>query len=152
VSAARASTSAPVPDTKAAVNRALGFIEGDVRAQGRKTVRGEGEPLIFHRGPETGNVLTPANGRVFPRSSRLRLEMEAAAGDPVWSGVLLDRNGTATVVPIRVGERTDASSGQRWLTADITLAPLGAADYVVELTAAAGGQQKKTQVAIRVTQ
>ena len=152
VNAARMSNSAPVPDAKAAVNRALGFIESDVRAQGRKTVRGEGEPLLFHRGPETGNVLTPASGRVFPRSSRLRLEMEAAAGDPVWSGVLLDRNGTATVVPVRVGERTDASSGQRWLTADITLAPLGAADYVVELTAASGAQQKKTLVAIRVTQ
>ena len=152
VNAARLSTSAPVPDAKAAVNRALGFIESDVRAQGRKTVRGEGEPLIFHRGPETGNVMTPASGRVFPRSSRLRLEMEAAAGDPVWSGVVLDRNGTATVVPVRVGERTDASSGQRWLTADITLAPLGAADYVVELTAASAGQQKKTLVAIRVTQ
>jgi VWFA-related protein len=152
VTAARASDSAPVPDTKAALNRALGHIESDVRAQGRKTARGEGEPAIFHRGPATGNVLTPANGRVFPRSSRLRLEMEAAAGDPVWSGVLLDRNGTKTIVPVNVGERTDATSGQRWLTADITLAPLGAGDFVVELTATSGSQQKKTLVAIRVTQ
>ena len=152
VTAARASDSAPAPDTKAALNRALGHIESDVRAQGRKAARGEGEPVIFHRGPATGNVLTPANGRVFPRSSRLRLEMEAAAGDPVWSGVLLDRNGTKTIVPVNVGERTDAASGQRWLTADITLAPLGAGDFVVELTATSGSQQKKTLVAIRVTQ
>jgi VWFA-related protein len=152
VNAARASASAPVPDTKAALTRALGVIEVDARAQGRKTARGEGEPMIFHRGPATGNVVQPAGGRVFPRSSRVRMEMEAAAADPVWSGVLLDRNGNKTVVPVIVGERTDAASGQRWLTADITLAPLGAGDYVVELTSTSAGQSKKTLVAIRVTQ
>ena len=152
VQAARASTSVPVPETKAALTRALGHIESDARAQGRKTARGEGEPVLFHRGPATGNVLTPANGRVFPRSSRVRMEMEAAAGDPLWSGVLLDRNGNKTIVPVTVSERTDTASGQRWLTADVTLAPLGAGDYVVELTSTAGTQQKKTLVAIRVTQ
>jgi hypothetical protein len=50
------------------------------------------------------------------------------------------------------GERTDAATGQRWLTADVTLAPLGPGDYVIELTTAAGSQQSKTLVAIRVTQ
>jgi VWFA-related protein len=149
VNAARASASAPVPENKAALTRALGYIESDTRAQGRKTTRGDGEPMIFHRGPATGNVLQPANGRVFPRSSRVRMEMEAAAGDPVWSGVVLDRNGTRTVVPVNVAERTD-TGGQRWLTADITLAPLAAGDYVVELTTTTGTQQKKTLVAIRV--
>lgn len=151
VNAARASASAPVPDTRAAVTRALGHIESDTRAQGRATSRGEGEPLIFHRGPSTGNQVRPAAGRVFPRSERIRMEMEAAAGDPVWTGVILDRNGNKTIVPVAVGERTD-TAGQRWFTADITLAPLGPADYVVELTAASGAQQKKTLVAIRVTQ
>jgi hypothetical protein len=38
------------------------------------------------------------------------------------------------------------------LTADVTLAPLGAGDYVVELTSAAGTEQKRTLVPIRVTQ
>lgn len=152
VDAARASASAPIPDTKATVTRALGHIERDARAQGRATSRGEGEPLIFHRGPSTGNQLRPASGRVFPRSERIRMEMEAAAGDPVWTGVILDRNGNRTIVPVVAGERTDTATGQRWLTADITLAPLGAADYVVELTATSGAQQKKTLVAIRVTQ
>jgi hypothetical protein len=66
--------------------------------------------------------------------------------------VLLDRNGAATIVPVTTGERTEAATGQRWLTADITLAPLGPADYVVELTSTTAGQQKKTLIAIRVTQ
>ena len=152
VNAARASTSAPIPDSKSAVSRALGYIESDARAQGRKIARGEGEPLLFHRGPATGNVLQPAAGRVFPRSSRVRMEMEVAAGAPGWAGVILDRQGSKTIVPVTAGERTDAATGQRWLTADITLAPLGAGDYVVELTTATGSEQKKTLVAIRVTQ
>jgi len=89
---------------------------------------------------------------VFPRSERIRLELEAPAGGPVWSGAVLDRNGNKTAVPVATAERTDAAGGQRWLTADITLAPLAAGDYVVELTVTQGSEQKKTLVAIRVTQ
>lgn len=152
VARARASASGPAPDTKAAMTRALGTIESDARAQGRKTTRGAGEPMIFHRGPATGNQVQPASGRVFPRSERIRMEMEADATTPVWTGVLLDRNGTRTAVPVTTGERADASTGQRWLTADITLAPLGPGDYVVELATTAGSEQKKTLVALRVTQ
>lgn len=151
VAKARAAADAPVPEAKLALTRALGTIESDARAQGR-TVRGQGEPLIFHRGPQTGNQILQSPGRVFPRSERIRLDLEAPAGTPVWTGVLLDRAGNKTVVPVVTGERTDAATGQRWLTADITLAPLGAADYVVELTVTQGAEQKKTLVAIRVTQ
>jgi hypothetical protein len=152
VAKARAAAAAPEPEAKTALNRALGTIESDARAQGRPVVRGAGEPAIFHRGPSTGNQLQPASGRTFPRSERIRLEFEAAAGTPVWTGVLLDRNGNKTAVPINTAERTDAGTGQRWLTADITLAPLGPGDYVVELSVTQGAEQKRTLVAIRVTQ
>jgi len=152
VNSARMSASAPVPESKAALNRALGYIESDARAQGRKTVRGAGEPMVFHRGPSTGNQVQPASGRAFPRSERIRLEMEADAAGPLWTGALLDRNGTKTVVPVVASERTDAATGQRWLVADITLAPLGPGDYVVELSTVKGAETQKTLVAIRVTQ
>src|SRR6185369_6850297 len=109
VARARAAAAAPAPDAKIALNKALGTIESDARAQGRKTVRGEGEPLIFHRGPSTGNQLQPAGGRVFPRSDRIRLELEAAPGTPVWTGVLLDRNGNKTAVPVAASDRTDTA-------------------------------------------
>ena len=151
VDRARASASAPVPENKAAITRALGYVESDARAQGRKTVRGEGEPMVFHRGPATGNQLQVAAGRVFPRSARIRMEMEADAAAPVWTAMLLDRNGTKTIVPVTVGERTDTASGQRWLTADVTLAPLGPGDYVVELSTTKGSTTHKTLVAFRVT-
>ena len=48
-------------------------------------------------------------------------------------------------------ERVDEQTGQRWLTADITLAALGAGDYVVELTTGDAAAQKKVLTAIRVT-
>jgi VWFA-related protein len=152
--AAKARTAAEtvIPEAKAAVTRALGTIESDARAAGRKTTRVAGDPVVLHRGPSTGNQVQPADGRIFPRSERLRLELEAAPGVPVWTGVLLDRNGTKTAVPVVAGERTDPATGQRWLTADITLAPLGPGDYVVELTVTSGSQQSKTLTAIRVTQ
>jgi VWFA-related protein len=152
VTKARAAADAPVPEAKAALTRALGTIESDARAAGRTTTRGLGEPMVFHRGPSTGNQVQPAAGRVFPRSERIRLEIEAAAGAPAWTGALLDRNGTKTAVPIVTGERTDAATGQRWLTADLTLAPLGPGDYVVELSTVKGTETQKALVAIRVTQ
>ena len=95
--------------------------------------------------------MQPAAGRIFPRSERLRIEIEAANDAPGWTGALLDRNGAKTVVPVVAGERTDAATGQRWLTADITLAPLGPGDYVIELSSVKGRETQKSLVAIRVT-
>jgi VWFA-related protein len=152
VARARTAADVVIPEAKAAVNRALGTIESDVRAAGRLTARAAGDPVVLHRGPSTGNQVQPAAGRVFPRSERIRIEIEAAAGTPVWTGALLDRTGTRTVVPVVTGERTDAATGQRWLTADVTLAPLGPGDYVVELSIAKGSETQKSLVAIRVTQ
>ena len=82
----------------------------------------------------------------------MHLELEAPADSPPWTGAVLDRNGTKTAVPVTVGARTDTGSGQRWLTADVTLAPLGAGDYVIELTSTQGADLRRTLVAIRVTQ
>jgi VWFA-related protein len=152
VNAARAGADLTVPEEKAAITHALGAIEADARAQGRAIARRAGEPALFRRGPSTGNQMQPTTARIFPRSDRLHLELEATAGTPPWRGSLLDRTDTKTAIPVAVGERTDAASGQRWLTADVTLAALGAGEYVIELTSIAGSDQKRTLVAIRVTQ
>jgi VWFA-related protein len=152
IEAARAATEVVVPEARKALTRALGTIETDVRAQSRQTARVPGDPVVLHRGPSTGNQVQPALGRVFPRSERLRVELEADAGTPVWTGVVLDRNGTKTAVPVVTGERTDAATGQRWLTAEVTLAPLAASDYAIELTVVKGTETLTKLVAIRVTQ
>jgi hypothetical protein len=64
---------------------------------------------------------------------------------------LLDKSGEPLSVPVTAGERTDAQTGQRWLTADVTLAALGAGDYIIEFTTGDAAAQKKVMTAIRVT-
>jgi VWFA-related protein len=108
------------------------------------------QPLLFRRGPATGNRLQPAADRTFSRTERLRLELPVGADAVAGAGRLLDRNGQPRQVPIQLGERTDAD-GQRWLTADAVLSPLAAADYVVELGYTVGGSAQTILTAVRVT-
>jgi VWFA-related protein len=152
VNAAAKAADTVAPEETAAISRALSAIESEAPAQGRAIARGPGEPAIFHRGPSTGNQMQPATAPIFPRSDRVHLELEATPDSPSWVGALLDRTGKRTLVPVTVGERTDIGSGQRWLIADVTLAPLGAGDYVIELRSRAGAEQRRTLVALRVTQ
>lgn len=109
------------------------------------------EPLMFRRGLSTANRLQPAASVQFARSDRLRLEVPIAAEDKPGAGRVLDKNGQPSPVPVAISERTDPASNQRWLVADVTLAPLGAGDYVVELSASSGAADKKVMTAIRVT-
>ena len=66
------------------------------------------------------------------------------------SGRLLDRAGQPLQVPVTVGERADADTNQRWLTADVSLAPLAPSDYLVELVLQ-GASEQRTLVPVRVT-
>jgi VWFA-related protein len=109
------------------------------------------QPLAFRRGPSTGNRLRPVADFRFSRTERLRLEIPVGAQAKAGPGRMLDRNGQPLQVPVTVTERTDAASGQRWVTADITLAALAAGDYAVEVTAVDGSSELKVLTGIRVT-
>jgi VWFA-related protein len=89
--------------------------------------------VLYRRGPATGNQWQPAGDPRFSRTDRARLELPLSLGGV--TGRVLDRNGAALSPPVVIGERTDAASGERWTTADVTLAPLGPGDYVIELQA-----------------
>ena len=109
-----------------------------------------GEPVIFRRGPSTGNVPQRSTAREFSRTERLHIEMLPGQATG-WTGALLDRTGKTLPIPVTTGERTEAATGQRWLIADVTLAPLGAGDYAIELTVQRAGEPAKILKAIRVT-
>lgn len=147
VLAARAEVSKPDAAAHDAIASAIGRIDWSARSG--RGVRGTGEPALFHRGPSTGNQLQAAGARIFPRSERVHLEMEADQAEPVWTAVLLDRTGKTLPVPVATGERKDLATAQRILTADLALAPLGAGDYVIRLTRAG---DRTSLLAIRVTQ
>ena len=110
-----------------------------------------GQPMLFRRGPTTGNRLVPAGSFQFSRTERLHLEFPAGAGAKPGTARLLDKSGEPLSIPVTTGERTDAQTGQRWLTADVTLAALAAGDYAVEFTTGDRAAQKKVMTAIRVT-
>ena len=113
--------------------------------------KGLGTPLLFRRGVSTGNRQQPAADFRFSRTERLRLEI---AIGPEWkpgSGRLLDRTGQPLKIPVAVGERTDATTAQRWLTGDVVFAPLAAGDYAIELGATGPSGEQRVVTGIRVT-
>ncbi len=109
------------------------------------------QPLLFRRGPSTGNRLQPAADFQFSRTERARVELPLRSDAKPGQGRLLDRNGKELPVTVAIGERTDTATGERWLTADVTLAALGAGDYLVEVSALDAGVERKILTAIRVT-
>ena len=115
-----------------------------------ETQRAASQALLFRRGPSTGNRVVPAADFRFSRTERLRLELPIPAGATTGTGRFLDRNAQPLQVPVQIADRTDPA-GQRWLTADATLAPLGAGDYVVEISYTAQGTEQRILTAVRVT-
>lgn len=110
---------------------------------------GTRQPLLFRRGPTTGNKLLPAATFLFSRTERVRVELPVDAGTIPGAGRLLEKSGQPSAVPVTVGQKTD-EAGRLWITADVTLAPLGAGDYAIEITSKAAATEQKTIAAIRV--
>jgi VWFA-related protein len=111
---------------------------------------GSAQPLLYRRGPSTGNRQQPAADFRFSRTERLRLELPIAVDVTLGSGRFLDRNAQPLQIPVQIAERQDPD-GQRWLTADAVLSALGAGDYLIEVSYTAGGAEQQVLTAIRVT-
>ena len=102
--------------------------------------------VFIHRGPLTGNKEMPAADLRFRRSDRLRVEGPSAAD--AAGARLLDRTGKPLAVPVVAATRTDAD-GTRWATAELALAPLGAGDYVIEMSAGATERSSRSASYLR---
>lgn len=102
------------------------------------------DAALFRRGLTTGNRDVPTADRRFRRSDWLRMEIPASLSDPVTARVL-DRNGNPLSIPVTAALRDDPD-GSRWQTAEVSLAPLAAADYLMEVT----GGASRTVIAFRV--
>jgi VWFA-related protein len=109
------------------------------------------EPLVYRRGPSTGNKVVPAAAFRFTRSERIRLDLPVGSQAKPGGARLLDKAGQPTAIPVAVTERTDQATGQRWIAADLTLAPLAPGDYAIELTTTAGSETRHVLTAFRVS-
>ena len=87
----------------------------------------------------------------YPPTLKRRISGRYGHLDNATAARLLDKAGQALQLTVTLGERTDAASGQRWITADLTLAALAAGDYAVELTTTAGETTRQVITAFRVT-
>ena len=126
-------------------NAELGLLAREGRSQPRRRrahaearEAAPGEPMIFvaDRRPATCSSA---------RAPGILANRPSAFGDADRrchrvDGSAARSHGKTLPVPIATGERTDAATGQKWLTADLTLAPLGAGDYAIELTVQRGGR------------
>ena len=108
-------------------------------------VTGVALPMMFRRGPSTGNRYEPAGQPQFSRTERARFDVPRV-GVLALTGVrVLDRNGNPVEVPVTQAER------EGWLSAEITLAALAPGDYIVELSGSVAGAEQKVLSAFRVT-
>jgi VWFA-related protein len=101
--------------------------------------------LLSRRGPTTGMRYVPTAVAQFGRTERVRIDVPVDAGTTAISAEILDRAGKPIGVPVQASTRVEGNI--TWATAEVSLAPLAAGDYVVRITAG-----KQTSVtAIRLT-
>ena len=100
--------------------------------------------ILYRRGPATANRDVVTADPRFRRSERLRVDVPTPSMEMVTAR-LLDRNGNALAIPVTATTRDD-TDGSRWQSAEVALAPLGPADYLMELATSTG----RTLVAFRV--
>jgi hypothetical protein len=88
--------------------------------------------IWMRRGLSTANRDVPAADLRFRRGEQARVEVPIPNVESVTAR-LLDRTGNALAVPVTSAVRTDPD-GARWVTGQVAVAPLGAGDYVIELS------------------
>lgn len=91
--------------------------------------------VFIRRGQSTGNKEVPTADRRFRRSEQLRLELPTTIAE--MTARLLDRTGKPLAVPVTTRVRVDPD-GSQWQSAQLTLAPLAPADYIVEMASGTG--------------
>lgn len=100
-----------------------------------------GEAILWRRGPSTGpRYLRTADPR-FQRSDRIRLELPsppAEAPGPSVTARLLDRAGNPLQIPLQITRRADPAGDVDWIVIDVTLAPMAAGDYAIEVAQGEG--------------
>jgi VWFA-related protein len=107
-----------------------------------------GQPILFRRGPFTGPAFQPTADIRFRRSERIRVDVAIDAADVSLSARLLDRKGQPLAVPVTAA--AGEQGARRFATAELALAPLGPADYLIELTVRRAQRTDKVLAPFRI--
>jgi VWFA-related protein len=106
------------------------------------------DPLLFRRGPTTGQKYDPTADYRFRRSERVRVQIPIAGVEPTAAGRMLDRAGKPLQVPVTTSVQRDAEGA--WVVAEAALSPLAAGDYALEVTLTRGEGKSQQQVLVPV--
>ena len=106
--------------------------------------------LASRRGPSTGLAYVGTADPRFRRTERLRLEVPLAGDGFTATGRLLTREGHQMPLVVAFTARTDAATQQRSGVADVTLAPLAAGEYVLELSIEKNGKTETVSYGFRI--
>jgi VWFA-related protein len=107
-----------------------------------------GDPVVYRSGPFTGPAFQPTADARFRRSERIRVEAALAGPGSNVSARLLDRKGQAVAVPVSAVTREDTHL--RVASAELALAPLAPAEYLLELSVSRGQRTDRVLVAFRI--
>ena len=107
-----------------------------------------GQPMLFRRGPYTGAGYQPTADLRFRKAERIRVDVPIGAAFDSAAAQLLDRKGQTLPIPVTSAQRDDGA--RRFLTAEVTLAPLAPADYLVEVSVRRGEKTEKVLTAFRI--
>ncbi|HEX6973297.1 MAG TPA: VWA domain-containing protein [Vicinamibacterales bacterium] len=125
---------------------------GDVEQTDRITIAVPGgllgEPLAFRATPAPASPLRPVAAFQFRRTERIHVDWPVLKPLDRRDARLLGKDGKPLAIPVTVSERD--VEGRPVLGLDLILAPLTAGDYVLEVTAGAGGAADTKLLAIRV--
>ena len=145
--------------TPAAEGRALADgVALDVRAP-EAAAPMIGAPLLFRKGPSTGNVFRPTADVRFRRNEAVRIEAAVSGDLKEQSATLLGRTGQPLRVPVTVevvnatasaGSDPAAGRSGTWIAAHVSLAPLAPGDYAIAVTAKTGAKAERVVLGFRV--
>jgi len=102
----------------------------------------------LRRGPSTGLAYVKAEQPAFRRTERLRVEIEMPEGATNVTGRVLTAQSQPMSLP--VGYSTTQLAGKTIGIADVTLAPLAAGNYSLELTFEVNGQKESAAYEFRI--
>ncbi len=106
--------------------------------------------LALRRGPSTGLAYVATADPRFRRTERLRIEVPLSADGFSGTGRLLTREGQATPLNVTFTTRVDDKTRQQFGVAEVVLAPLAEAEYVVELALVKNGKTETVSYGFRV--
>lgn len=105
-----------------------------------------GAPLLYRLA--TPSNVRPAASIYFRRTERIQVRWPLTAPIESRAARILGRDGAPLELQVNASELQEA--GTTFVVADLNLAPLTAGEYVLEMTATAGGKSESSHLAIRV--